>query len=408
MDVVTAFLYGYLDEEIYIIQPTLFEVAGGEQKVCLLRKALYGLKQSPRVWYQTLLDFLQKIGFKHTESDHGVFVSEDMFIAIYVDDLLIMGKDTLKLQQLQAELKSRFQMTDLGEVSHYLGIEVDISKDRSTIALRQTTYLKKTLERFNMANCKPISTPMEPGIGNILMPSEDQADKETISWYQSLVGSLMWPAMHTRPNIAYAMGVLSRYCSNPGADHCSHLQRVLRYISGTLTRGLIFRRDSDEDITGYSDSDFAGLKDGRRSTGGYVFMLAGAPISHSSKLQPTVALSSCEAEYMALTEATKEALWCSRFLNELGFREANLPILLRGDNQGAIALTENPEFHRRTKHIEIKWHWIRDVVKEGKVKIEYIRTNEMVADGLTKPLPSKTFNSFVNMMGMGQITNKNL
>ena len=208
-------------------------------------------------------------------------------------------------------------------------------------------------------------------------------------------------SMHTRPDIAYAVGVLSRYCSNPGPLHCKYLQRIMRYISSTLNTGLVFRKDTEDDIVGYSDSDYAGTKDGRKSTGAYTFLLAGAPISHCSKLQPTVALSTCEAEYMALTEAAKEAIWCARFLAELGYRKKDTPVLLRGDNQGSIALAENPEFHRRTKHIEIKWHWIREVVELGRVSIKFIPTTEMVADGLTKPLAAKPFEDFKSMLGMG-------
>ncbi len=148
MDMFTAFLYRFLDETIYIIQPTLFEVEGAEYKVCLLRKALYGLMQSPRVWYQTLSEFIEKMGFKRIEADHSVFVFKDMFIAIYMDDFLIMTKDILKLDDLQRELKASFHITDLGEVSHYLGIEVDINRERSESTLRQTTYFKKILQRF--------------------------------------------------------------------------------------------------------------------------------------------------------------------------------------------------------------------------------------------------------------------
>lgn len=167
------------------------------------------------------------MSFKRTNSDHGVFVLENMFIAIYVDDLLIFGKDNSKLQQLQHELKSRFQMIDLGEVSHYLGIEVDVNSEKSIITLRQSTYLKKVLCRFNMLDSRPILTSMDSRIGNTLMPSEDQADNDTITWYQSVVGSLMWAAIHTRPDIAYAVGVLSRYCSNLSSHHCKYLQRVM-------------------------------------------------------------------------------------------------------------------------------------------------------------------------------------
>lgn len=340
------------------------------------------------------------MSFRQTESDHGVFVLGDMYIAIYVDNLLIFGKDASKLQQLQHELKSRFCMTDLGEIFHYLGIEVDVSADKSTIILRQTMYIKKVLSQFNMLDSQPVSTPMEPGIGNTLIPSEDQADKKTITWYQLVVGSLMWPAIHTRPDIAYAVGVLSRYCSNPSPLHCKYLQRIMRYLTGTLDVGLVFRRNTQDDIVGYSDSDYAGTKDRRRSTGAYVFMLTGALISHRSKLQSTVAMSTCEAEYMAMTEAAKEAIWCARFLVELDFRKKNTPVLIRGDNQGAIALAKNPEFHSRNKHIEVKWHWIREVRRSRKILIKYISTKEMVADGLTKPLAPGPFQNFKAMLGM--------
>ncbi len=180
------------------------------------------------------------MGFKRTEAGHGVFVSEDMFIAIHVDDLLIMSKDILKLDDLQRELKARFCMTDLGEVSHYLDIEVDINREKSEITLRQTTYLKKILQRFQRQDCRPIFTPMEPGMGNLLLPSTKEVDKKTVTWYQSVVGSLMWPAMLTRPDLAYSVGVLSRYCSNPGKLHCVLIQRVLRYVVGTLDLGLVF------------------------------------------------------------------------------------------------------------------------------------------------------------------------
>ncbi len=183
IDVVIAFLYGFLYETIYIIKPTLFEVEGAEYKVCLLRKALYGLKQSLQVWYQALSEFLKKMRFKHTETDHGVFVSEDMFIAIYMDDLFIIRRDILKLDDLQRELIARFRMKDPREVSHYLRIEVGINWEKSEITLRQTTYLKKILQRFQIQDCRSISTPMEPRMCNLVLPSTKEADKKTITWY---------------------------------------------------------------------------------------------------------------------------------------------------------------------------------------------------------------------------------
>ena len=399
MDVVTAFLYGYLDELIFVEQPHLFNPT--PHLVCKLIKALYGLKQSPQVWYQTLVDFLKKLGFHRLELDHGVFVSDDkkQFIAIYVDDLLLFGADIPRLEFIQKQLSDRFKMTNLGDVSHYLGMEIDVDVGK-TIILRQSTYLKKVLDRFGMTDCKQSSIPMDPGVASSLLPSKQVADKATVAWYQSAIGSLMWPAVHTRPDISYSVGVLSRYCSNPGPTHIQLVKQIFRYLAGTLTIGLTFSAASLDELIGYTDSDWAGTVDGRKSTGGYVWMLSGCPISHQSKQQPTVALSSCEAEYMAITEAGKEALWCSRFLEALGHRRPDQLADLRADNKVAIDLTANPEFHKRTKHIDVRHHWIREVVLDRKIIITYISTNEMIADGMTKPLPPARFKAFRAMMGM--------
>lgn len=232
------------------------------------------------------------------------------------------------------------------------------------------------------------------------MPSTTEADDDTKKWYQSAVGSLMWASLHSRPDVHYAVTAVSKYASNPGQEHCSYVIRIFRYLKGTLTHGLVFTSTGSNaaDLVGYSDSDFAAVADGRKSTGAYVFMLAGAPISHQAKQQPFIALSTCEAEYMALVEAGKEAIWLGRLLNELC--QFEFPILLYGDNQGANSLTVNPEYHRRTKHIDVRYHWIRDQVDRKVIHIEYIPTKEMVADGLTKPLPVHTFKAFVNMLGL--------
>ena len=210
MDVITTFLYGFLDEESYIMQPTMFE--DGTTRVCLLKKALYGLKQSPRVWYQTLQDFLQKLNFKKTEADHGLFVSADrtIFIAVYVDVLLVFGaENNPKIDDVMQNLRDRFQMTDLGEVSHYLGMEIDTNLQKKIITLRQSTYLKKILHRYGMSDCQPVKIPISPGVANSLITPDAQADKGTISWYQSAVGAFMWPAIHSRSDLAYSVGVLA-------------------------------------------------------------------------------------------------------------------------------------------------------------------------------------------------------
>ena len=191
-------------------------------------------------------------------------------------------------------------MTNLGEISHYLGMEIDVEVGKK-IAFRQTTYLTKILEQFQMADCRPASVPMNPGVANSLLPSNNQADRATMKWYQSAISSLMWPAVHTQPDISYSVEVLSRYCTNPSSIHCNLVIQIFRYLAGTLELGITFRCDSADELVGYSDSDWAGLKDRRRSTGGYTFLLSGGPVSHQSKQQATVALSSTEAEYMAIT-----------------------------------------------------------------------------------------------------------
>jgi hypothetical protein len=179
MDVVTAFLYGFLDETVYVVQPIMYETG---DEVCKLRKALYELKQSPKVWYDTIHDYLKKLGFKRTESDHGVFISPEtgVILAVYVDDLLIFGSDIKDIRCIQNELSSRFQMTDLRELSHYLGMEITISSDRDVITLRQRTYMKKILTQFGMIGCNPVSTPMKAGVANSLMPADKMADPLTI------------------------------------------------------------------------------------------------------------------------------------------------------------------------------------------------------------------------------------
>lgn len=227
IDVVTAFLYGFLDEIIYVEQPHLFDF--NPELLCRIRKALYGLKQAPQVWYQTIVDFLKKLGFERVEPDHGVFVSQDrqLFLAIYVDDLLLFGSDESRLTEIQDQLSARFKMTNLGEISHYLGVEVDVEIGKK-FSLRQTTYLRKILGRFQMTDYKPASIPMNAGVANSLLPSDTQADRATIKWYQSAIGSLLWPTVHTRPDISYSVGVLGRYCANPGPIHCNLVIQIFR------------------------------------------------------------------------------------------------------------------------------------------------------------------------------------
>jgi hypothetical protein len=392
MDVKTAFLHGKLEEEVFLEQPH------GYQKgttVCKLNKALYGLKQSPRVWYNTLKEFLCQIGFKVSTSDQAMFFQTDIIITAYVDDLLLFGKHMSLINTVKSQLKKRFEMKDIGPACYFLGMQIVRDRKLHTIKLSQSSYLTKALEHFAMQDCKPVQVPLAPG--KILEKSTSTSPPDATRKYQSIIGTLMYAMTGTRPDLAFAVSKLSQFASNPNTEHWTSLKRILRYVQGTLQVGLLYQGDQ-LDCRGYTDSDWAGDQTSRKSTGGYVFTMAGAPISWCSKRQNTIALSSCEAEYMAMTQAAKEAIWLLRLVHEIGLPQTQ--ITLYCDNQGAIALAHNPEHHVRTKHIDIAHHYIRDVVKNNIIKLVYIATEEQVADGLTKALCKEKFQRFKTLMGL--------
>ena len=396
MDVKTAFLYGDIDEEIYVEQPNGLDQIPG--KVCLLKKAFYGLKQSPRIWYNTLAEFLKGLGFHELSSDLGVFTRGNYYMAVYVDDLLLVGPKKSEIEKVKQSLNKRFKMTDLGPCSYYLGMSVRRDLVNWALFLGQRAYLDKVIRDFGMAECKPVSLPMDPNIKLQAMPADYEPPPADLHWYASCVGSLMYAMLGTRPDIAFAVSTLSRYMAKPGPEHITAAKQVLRYLKGSINLELTFRGDL-RSLIGYTDADWAGDIDTRRSTSGYLFNIGSGSISWSSKRQPTVSLSSCEAEYQGQTQATKEAMWLRRLLNELVDQgEPNATIIYR-DNQGALALAKNPTQHGRTKHIDIQHHFVREKQAAGKVDLRYVPTAEQLADGLTKALPGEAFRRF--RIGLG-------
>lgn len=392
MDVKTAFLYGNIEEDIYVEQPDHFD--DNSKRVCKLKKALYGLKQSPRVWYQTLATFLTSLGYAPLDSDFNVFSKHGTFLAIYVDDLIITGSSSNQITTLKHALSDRFHMANLGPCIYYLGMVISRDRPNRILALSQTAYIERVLKDHHMFDCKPMDTPM--ATDSSLHKAEDgyQASPELRHHYQSAVGSLMYIMLGTRPDIAYAISVVSRYGSNPTDEHWKAVKRIFRYLKATLHMRLTFQGPI-QSLIGYTDSDWAGDKDTRRSTSGYVFSLGSAPISWSSKRQPTVALSTCEAEYTGQTQAAKEAVWLKSLLSQLtGDNQYLKSVVIYGDNQGAIALAQNPRFHARTKHIDIQNHYVRESIASKQVALKYIPTESQVADGLTKPLPRDSFQVF--------------
>lgn len=284
-------------------------------------------------------------------------------------------------------------MTDLEAMKYFLGMQVKQSPGK--IFLSQEKYAEDMLKKFNMSDCKPMATPMAT---NVKLSKNDGKEKVDASLYRSLVGSLIY-LTNTRPDIVHSVSIISRFMSDPSKDHLAATKRILRYIKGTKSHGIMYESENDCRLTGYTDSDWAGSIDDRRSTSGYVFQLGSKSISWSSKKQATVALSSSEAEYIASTSAACEAVWLRRILKDLQ-QDAEDPTTIYCDNMSAIAMTKNPVFHSRTKHIEIRHHFIRELVEKQEIVLQFCKTGEQLADIFTKALPTDKFFHFRRRLGV--------
>jgi len=398
MDVVTAFLNGVIDQEIFMEQPDGYVVHGQESKVCKLKRSLYGLKQSPRCWNQVFDTFLSSIGFSKSEADPCVYIAYNPFviIAVYVDDLIVLTKTQHEMDRVKVVLSDRFRMKDMGQLHYCLGISIVQDKENNTVYLHQNQYIENLLKKFNMVDSKVVATPTDI---NVKLCKDDGVSQPVDKvLYQSLVGSLLYAAIATRPDIAYAVGVAAQYCSSPNHSHLTAAKRILRYLKGTACYALSYKK-KDETLVGLSDSDWAGNIDDRKSMTGNLFLYGDGAISWLSKKQPVVALSTSEAEYIALSYAVQEAIWLKSLLTSVGV-VVDKPIIIKEDNQGAIAIAKDPVKHTRAKHIDIRFHFLRDVIKRGDIELEYCSTENMTADILTKPVSKNKFVKCRDEMGL--------
>lgn len=395
LDVKTAFLNGDLEETVYMEQPEAFMVKGKENKIYRLHKAIYGLKQASKAWYEKINNVLcEKLMFTKSLSEPCVYYKSNngsiIIIALYVDDILLFStSNSNEKAEIKKKLRTEFEITDLGPAKYILGMK--ICKHKDMITLDQSGYIERVLQKFKMEDCKPSATPMETGV--ILNKPKESQDSSACNYdYRGLIGSLMYIAVGSRPDIAHAVSYLSQFNDCHTETHWKSAKRVLRYLKGTKDCCLTFQKGGLE-IAAFADSDWGRNEADRRSYTGFVFRLGKSIVSWESRKQKTVALSSTEAEYMSLSDTCKEALFLRKFLKEILGKTPK--IIIYNDNQSAQKLCKNSMFHARTKHIDIRHHFIRENVSNGTIDVKYLCTNDMVADLLTKPLSKEKHDKFL-------------
>ncbi|KAJ0558737.1 putative RNA-directed DNA polymerase [Helianthus annuus] len=397
LDVKSAFLNGDLQEEVYVVQPEGFKVKGKEHLVYKLHKALYGLRQAPRAWNSKLDKTLKELGFNKCVHEQAVYTlnksGSQLIVGVYVDDIIVTGSKISDVDKFKEKMKTLFDMSDLGLLSYYLGIEVQ--QNDKGITLKQSAYAKKILKLAGMADCNAAQYPME---NKLQLTKEGEGAEVDPTHYRRLIGSLRY-LLHTRPDLCYSVGVVSRYMENPKQSHLTAVKHIIRYIKGTIHNGLKYQAGGDGRLVGYSDSSFGTDVEDRRGTSGTVFYFANNVITWSSQKQRTVALSSCEAEFMAATTAACQALWLRNLLSEVSGSESQC-VELMVDNEGAIALMKNPVFHGRSKHIDTKYHFIRECVERGLIVVKHVNGNLQKADIFTKSLPRLKFAEMKSLIGV--------
>jgi hypothetical protein len=399
-DVKNAFLHGDLKEEVYMDIPPGY-MSSSTGIVCRLQRALYGLKQSPRAWFGRFSMAMRKYGFQQSNSDHTLFLKRRQgkitALIIYVDDMIITGDDSEEIYRLEKHLAMEFEMKNLGGLKYFLGIEV--ARSKQGIFLSQRKYVLDLLAEVGMLDCKPANTPTIQNQKLGEYPDQTPTDKER---YQRLVGKLIYLS-HTRPDISYAVSVVSQFMHCPSKNHMDAVVRILRYLKSAPGKGIMFSKNDHLDVEGYTDADWAGNLADRKSTSGYFTFVGGNLVTWRSKKQKVVALSSAEAEFRGMAKGLCELLWLRRLLSEIGFAP-NSEMNLYCDNKAAIEISQNPIQHDRTKHIEIDRHFIKQNLEEKVIRFPFVRSEDQLADMLTKAVSNKNFHSSLDKLGIKDIS----
>jgi hypothetical protein len=408
MDVSTAFLYGKIEEEVYVRPPPGYHVPPGH--ALKLKKALYGLKQAPRVWHGTLHKHLTDCGFVPTESDPCIYIKTDedgipvCCVVIYVDDILLAAATKGRLDWIKQQFHARFKMTDMGKVEFYLGMCIARNKD-GDMTITQEQYVDNMLAKYGLVDCNTAKTPMQAGtyLTKDQCPEDGSEEQERMKLveYRSMIGALLYLSICTRPDISLAVSKLARYVTNPGEEHFTGVKRIFRYLKLTKTLGLCYT-SGDGVLRGFCDASWGDEDNCRRSTTGFIFLHGTNLISWTSYGQSCVARSTVEAEYMALSDAAKEAIWLRRLCGELG-NEQMKGTVINEDNQGCIAMASNPVVNKRTKHVDIRYHHLRELIQKGLIVLKYCPTANMTADILTKALGTNLFEQHRKNLEMKKI-----
>ncbi|SDA02671.1 BZ3500_MvSof-1268-A1-R1_Chr7-2g09554 [Microbotryum saponariae] len=404
-DIDKAYLHGELDHDIWMTTPRGFDFPS--DKVLRLRRSIYGLKQAGRIWNRHIDTSLRNLGYKATGTDHCIYSRIDdqqrpHYIALYVDDLLISSSSPPTLPVIErviSGLEQRYGVKRLGPAEYILGIQIRRLDDGS-IALSQERYIMDVLARFHFdTTTRGTTVPMTPGLSLTAIPG--QGTERIRSWYLQAIGSLLYISLGTRPDIAFAVSYLSRFANNPGRRHWIAVKHVLRYLRATYRDELLYARGPAKvtGVVGYSDANWGACVDTSISTMGYVFYLAGAAVSWSSKRQTRVADSTTDAEYLALSHAGKEAIYLNQLLSELHVCPIAAAHIFT-DNEAAAAVAHDPVRTSGTRHIRLREHFVRDMVNRGDISLSHVGTADMVADVFTKALGPKIFGTHCYALGL--------
>jgi hypothetical protein len=396
MDVKTAFLNGYLKEEVYVEKTPGFEDHTNPDYVYKLDKALYGLKQAPRAWYDRLSQYLIKKGYKRGKVDNTLFTLQEgshiLLVQVYVDDIIFGSTNPVLVSSFEKTMATEFKMSMIGELTFFLGLQVVQGKDG--IRVHQKKYLNEVVKKYGMSDSKAFSTPLSP---NTKIDSDEKGTGVDQRLYRGIIGSLLYVAA-SRPDIMFSVCVCARFQVSPKESHLKAVKRILRYLKGTEDLCLFYPKKCPFNLVGYTDADYAQCTIDRKSTSGMAQFLGPCLVSWASKKQQTVALSTAEAEYVAAASCCAQLLWLRQQLSDYDLTFNSIPIMC--DNTSAINISKNPVQHARTKHIEIRHHFLRDNVEKKLVEMKYIGTSNQIADIFTKALNREPFESLRLQLGM--------